>query len=355
MSDSIVPITKLNIENVRCIENIELDFGILTVLVGKNDTGKSTILECVRDCSRVFSQGRNDVNFEKIKPNWLSHYGNQSRVSIAFEDSRRFQFNAQESKPDGRTNVAVKEVLHSAPGESLSPMGELKEFSILERFARWRSPYQLSASQLREPVEVGALRGSSLAYDGFGLSDILDRMPLRRFAELNEQFTRRIPHVEEVLREAYYDYRGEFVPGKKAVYFQLKSGAKVPCSQVSDGAMLVLGYLALFMDVNPQPLILIEEPENGIHPGQLKDLMSLIKDMTLEQRRVQVIMTTHSPYLLDYVPRESIRVITRTDSEGTKAQRFEDVPEISKMLGAGYSTGEAWANHDQPKIEVLRG
>src|SRR5690606_23592671 len=123
-------------------------------------------------------------------------------------------------------------------------------------------PYRLNPKQLRKPVAVGFLKGASLFHNGFGLIDVLDRMPFRVYGELLELYCQRVPHVEEVLREHHQQTQGE-----KEVRFKLKNGAEIPARQASDGAMLILGFLALVMDKEAPQLILIEEPENGIHPA----------------------------------------------------------------------------------------
>lgn len=350
MSSEVVLIQSLKVQNVRCVRSLDLDLDYLTVIVGRNDTGKSTILECLRDISDLFAEIRSQSSQNRQRGDWLlkySHYarGADSALDIRFSDNYSCQFEA--SGPKNDVNRPVSSFLRSVtfpngsrhPANKLDP-GSSKLFS--HRLSRWRDPYRLDPRELRNPSTIGELDSAPLDFNGRGLADVLDRMPHKRYGELLNQFTRRIPHVEEVLREAYQDANGQFQKGSKGIYFQLKDGNKIPASQVSDGAMLVLGYLAIFMDVDPQPLILIEEPENGIHPGELKDLLDLIKDMTFNQKRVQVVMTTHSPYLLEYVPKECVRVITRSDAEGTKAQRFDEIPSVKKMLSVGYSNGDAF-------------
>lgn len=83
----------------------------------------------------------------------------------------------------------------------------------------------------------------------------------------------------------------------------------IPARLLSDGTLRILGLLAL-RGVRDQPtLIGFEEPENGIYPGRLKLIVSLLKTLTSDG--TQIITTTHSPLLPDYIPREALYVCRR--------------------------------------------
>ena len=78
-------------------------------------------------------------------------------------------------------------------------------------------------------------------------------------------------------------------------------------SYESDGTLRLLGMLvALFQKPSPS-LIGIEEPELMIHPGALAVLTDTMQEAALRGR---VLVTTHSPDLLDLLPVESIRAVT---------------------------------------------
>src|SRR5207237_1345108 len=73
-------------------------------------------------------------------------------------------------------------------------------------------------------------------------------------------------------------------------------------SEVSDGTMLVTAYLLLQHQSPPLDLIAIEEPERGLHPYLLGELVSLWRKMTrgeIGPRQIQIVLATHSAELLD--------------------------------------------------------
>jgi len=78
--------------------------------------------------------------------------------------------------------------------------------------------------------------------------------------------------------------------------------------QESDGTIRMLGILAALYQDPAQPFLSIEEPEANIHPGALAVLASVLDEASL---RGQVLVTTHSPDMLDHLPAESFLVVEK--------------------------------------------
>lgn len=78
--------------------------------------------------------------------------------------------------------------------------------------------------------------------------------------------------------------------------------------QESDGTIRMLGLLAALQQEPSQPLVCIEEPEANIHPGALAVLAGVIDEASL---RSQILVTTHSPDMLDHLPVESFLVVEK--------------------------------------------
>lgn len=79
-------------------------------------------------------------------------------------------------------------------------------------------------------------------------------------------------------------------------------------SQESEGFRRFFSHLLALYQSPPKQVMVFEEPEKGIHPGALEALAAEIKS-TPENGRGQVILTTHSPTLLDFFKPESLRVV----------------------------------------------
>jgi predicted ATPase len=91
-------------------------------------------------------------------------------------------------------------------------------------------------------------------------------------------------------------------------------------TQESDGTLRVAGILTALLQEPPLPVLAIEEPELTVHPGALPLLYDFLQQAS---RRCQVIVTTHSPELLDLIAADDIRVVHRTE-EGTRVDRMAE-------------------------------
>ncbi len=96
---------------------------------------------------------------------------------------------------------------------------------------------------------------------------------------------------------------------------------------LSTGTLRILALLALFRHPKPPPLIVIEEIENGLDPRTIHLIVEEIRDV-VESGRSQVIVTTHSPYLLDLLPLSSIVTVERTEDTGPIFSRPGDDPAL---------------------------
>ncbi|HVG63715.1 MAG TPA: AAA family ATPase [Hyalangium sp.] len=84
----------------------------------------------------------------------------------------------------------------------------------------------------------------------------------------------------------------------------------------------------------------MEEPERGVHPRRLRDLVDQL--LRLTKSGVQVVLTTHSPTLLDEFrdSPESVLIFDR-DDQGTHITRLSDRPDWAKEL-KGAPLGDLW-------------
>ena len=77
-----------------------------------------------------------------------------------------------------------------------------------------------------------------------------------------------------------------------------KQGITYWADELSEGTLYFLALLCIINQPNPPKLLLLEEPEKGIHPRRIHEVINFICRLVAE-KDIQVIMTTHSPLLLD--------------------------------------------------------
>ena len=104
-------------------------------------------------------------------------------------------------------------------------------------------------------------------------------------------------------------------------------------------ALLIVAYLVLMYDPTPPPFIGIEEPENFLHPRLLP---GLAEDCRKASERSQLLVTTHSPYFVNALRPEEVRVLYRDEAGYTQAVRAADIQGIPEFMAAGASLGHLW-------------
>jgi predicted ATPase len=113
----------------------------------------------------------------------------------------------------------------------------------------------------------------------------------------------------------------------------------VPSKFGSDGTLKMLAYLTLLYDPEPPRFIGIEEPENFLHPRLLPELA---EECQAAAARSQLLVTSHSPFLLNAMQPEEVRVLYRDEQGFTRLRRACDIPGIPEQMRAGASLGHLW-------------
>lgn len=125
---------------------------------------------------------------------------------------------------------------------------------------------------------------------------------------------------------------------ERVVYLQLTEGrVTVPGWLLSTGTLRLVSILAVLRSPEPPPLIVIEEFENGLDPRTLYLLIEEIRNI-VDNGVTQVVITTHSPYLLDLLSLSQIIMVERSASGEPVFSRPADRPmlaEWSKTVSPG--------------------
>jgi predicted ATPase len=162
------------------------------------------------------------------------------------------------------------------------------------------------------------------------------------FSTLEAEALRLMPEFSHLeLRES---------PGEKIeLGLVLKEEKKfISADAVSQGNLYMLALLALVFDPKPPAIVCIEDVDRGIHPRKLRDIKDLLYRLSypssfgLSRDPVQVIATTHSPYLLDQFrdhPEEV--VIAQKHGRSATFERLIDRPDLDELLKEG-SLGDMW-------------
>ena len=131
--------------------------------------------------------------------------------------------------------------------------------------------------------------------------------------------------------------------GRILLRLKEKNGRNISAMSASDGTLRFLGILAASSGPEPASFYFIEELENGIHPTRLNLLVDLIESQA-KRRGIQVVATSHSPQLLQFLSEESLEyaslVYRLPDHPDAQIKRIVDIPEARRVI------------HEQP-VSVL--
>lgn len=184
------------------------------------------------------------------------------------------------------------------------------------------------------------LRREQAPSESEDLSQIGENMPaafrsLGRIAKsrLQNSFESIAPHIFQINTSTLRTGQ-EFLE-----FIESRKGRKVESWESSDGSLRALAILVALESSEYGDILIIEEPEQNLHPWAIRTLMNHMREVA-EERSLQLILTTHSEHVLEVVEPEEVRVVTRTAKEGTKINRIEQIfPNSNIQMG---DVGRLW-------------
>jgi predicted ATPase len=148
-----------------------------------------------------------------------------------------------------------------------------------------------------------------------------------------QKLAQRVPRLEKVDATVMPD--GRLLLQVKDAPFEKPVMAKF----ASDGTLKMLAYLTLLHDPEPPQLIGIEEPENQLHPRLLPELA---EECRVASAASQLMVTTHSPFLVNALRPREIWVLFRTEDGFTQARRTSEMKGIHEFMEHGALLGQLW-------------
>lgn len=384
-------ITRFHVKNYKALRDVTLDLTPIHVLIGPNNSGKTSILEAINALCRstefplaeAFAGPwksaelvwQNDVNSAVVLVATIDNgaSGFQYTLSCRFEvtpgrtvigiseevtsDRSQVKFSTGDRR---RSDVEFITQQHfgATPDQTLAARQVLNALSGVH-FHRWE-PRLLAL-----PSAPDSNRRFRMEPSGFGLALCLDDIlgfDRELFASIESRFKTIFPEVKSIklipepAYKASIDYSRP-VPmlqpsDGKGIYFQFTNNpALVPAAQASDGLLLVLAYLTLMNLPKPPRVILVEEPENGIHPKRLGEVLGILRDLIQGQSHTQIVLTTHSPYVLDLFSPEEVTLCRKDEDGAISVHRLSESAAVREQLSV-FGLGEIWAASGD---EVLAG
>ncbi len=128
--------------------------------------------------------------------------------------------------------------------------------------------------------------------------------------------------------------------GTVGLFLEEDNNRTIPATRLSDGTLHYLCLLAILLHPEPPPLVVIEEPELGLHP----DLLPTLSDLLLAaSERSQLIVTTHSDVLVDALTETPESIVVCEKHAGQTEMRRLDKDDLAKWL-KDYTLGNLWSS-----------
>ncbi|HNM03512.1 MAG TPA: AAA family ATPase [Leptospiraceae bacterium] len=221
--------------------------------------------------------------------------------------------------------------------------------------------YEISPKEMRLPY--GTTGDKYLKKDGSNIVSFLDYLKDNQediYAGLKESLSLITKDFQgfrlEALRKGYNEIKSKFSSDtiKRFGLIDRKNKDNTIWGEyLSDGILYFLALLCVVSQPYSPPVLLLEEPEKGIHPRRIQEVMDLLFALA-EEKKVQIILTTHSTFVLDQFSDfpENISVFENHDSVITVKNLKKDVLEKidADFKEQGYANedftealGENWA------------
>ncbi len=299
-------IEQVTIRNFGPITNATVGLSRLHALIGPNDSGKSMTLRAI---SHFFDS-------------WM-HRPTPQRLNVT-QPSLRLQFDTGQSAEwscDGQLADRFE------PGPSTDP-------KFIEAFDAGGSVLRFDPDSLRAETPLIEDQAPLWFSDihGRGLGALIDAIQARSQRD-RDALTAHVRSVFPLVDE----FRLFTKEQRRSVGVRLTDGTEVPAEHMSEGLLYFLGF-AVLRFLRPIHFVAIEEPENGLHPARIAEIVRVLRALS---QTTQVLLTTHSPLVINELQPHEVTLVTRTAEHGTTFTRMDRTPSFANRTTA-FSLGELW-------------
>jgi AAA15 family ATPase/GTPase len=349
-------IHQIRVQNFRSLRDVSVELSPVTVLIGKCGTGKTNFalaIKFLRDClasnrqqaahncpnHKCMTNPSGAMEFEVVfrVPEFTEQFIYTVRFSeehvaqLPREESLAYgkqtifkQVRRQNSNPQWEVEPRVVPALQ--PGEpALGRLPGLEQAviahtALTEAIGVHSFPYGVLASSTS-----GQGRVTGLSDNGANYLEVLVAMArdLHKGIAVKKAIVATLQRINETVVSVELDSLQH--PQKAIVAHRLRNALvlQMELGQESDGFRSFYAHLLALYQVPPKQTVVFEEPENGIYPGALELLADEFKAAP-DDNRGQVLITTHSPALLDCFSADQIRVVDLNDDLETRIGSLDE-------------------------------
>lgn len=402
-------ITQFRAQNFKRLRDVTVELGPLNVIVGRNGVGKSSLLEALELVLLVpdAMENKDSGQARRLATSLPAfHTAGASELTLACLLNPSEELGCCSARVTaGGVSEFVSETRYapSPTGVGLRQtlVGDTKRLEQLSRWSEFWNPLKYRAieefrssffwgdSSIRMLPEVRTLRtalhGTALAASstaesdvpqltntGAGLAAVLQYLQGTRDGRLErieQSLARIVPGVKRlrtlpvrmnqrrrvrVAVNGTESWHEEELTVTGARYeLEFDGLGWIPADQLSEGTLLTLGLLTVLHN-DPPDLLLLDDLDKGLHPVAQRELVKLLKELQTERPALQIVATSHSPYLVDELDAAEVFVAgaCQDDPTATQIRRLDQHPDWEgnkDFLGLGEfwtSVGEDWVGAD---------
>lgn len=328
----------------------------ITVLVGPNGGGKSSILHAAwgmplkHSTSRFwFSTPVDPIDFDANNQNryWYSHYIKPLKLVV---ESRKMCGNknhgywepTRPAQKEGMKGMPPKNTANAAymskTGDRWTPVDRTPYYfnakSESSAFDRFFNSAELSSLSARQDYFVkyskklkDVIDGGLTSFDYYGVERVADNFILSaaQLASVNKILQKEYSEARYI-RHKLYDKHAH----SPSVIFKTTSRSYSECFAGS-GELAVVNFVLAIENIEPYGLLLLDEPETSLHPGAQERLTEYLLRL-INDKQIQVIISTHSPTFVQLLPSEALVVLDET-STGVMPRPFASKASAFERLG----------------------
>lgn len=325
-------IKRISIQNFKSLKNVTLDLQRVNLLIGPNNSGKTNFLKGLEFLKyALFKKSNSTLEFSLMEYSY-KHEESTISFNVFFEEHNvnkhiEIQFG---DIGDGITIIELTKKDENNPYNIINSAVNFEENKGLFNSLKGIRIYKPDASKILNSYPLIPNDGSVNA----DVSDIIaffDRIRDSNpeiFEAIQADLTTCTPEFSgirfltvlpnEVMKSQYGDKTfkmfGLYHTKHKEVYW---------ANELSEGTIYFLALLCIIHQLNPPKLLLLEEPERGIHPRRIQEVMDFIFRLA-EEKDIQVIMTSHNENVVNYFSEmpESIFVFDKDEEGATQVRNL---------------------------------
>lgn len=343
-------IKSLHIKNFKSIVDLTINEpNPFTVFVGPNGSGKSNIFEALEyylkygeseDSRKIFGGNDNLMNFNlRSEPRIFDYIDDKGSHNSNSEvnNTRIYEEDYIKKYTEGSEELNLPEnIFENLPTNS--PI--IKKIKELQAFKKQFSRYFFQSKAVNR---INYSDDSKLNFNGNNLEKVLKRLleNTEKREEISEWLELFLPEFDRIEVQ-----KAQYSSNEDLLIFQKHYERPFTKAFISDGTYNVIALLtAVYQSDEPQ-FLCIEEPENGLHPQVIKELVNFFRWACEEERGHYIWLNTHSQTLVDCLTTDEIILVDKVKGETivqqVKGRKLYDLPASDAWLSGALGGGVVW-------------